>query len=172
MAKREQTIRELAAQKESLLRSLRLFDLAASAHAPDFLKHVDLAAMKELLGGTDLPWGEEGLFPDAGKFLAPIRKSEEGQKLLLSSDVDVLAQVNEGRKDLVHKGPLGFSEALFPVKVHGQVVHCVWSGKYRAQPFGQDELGEIARLAGVSRAEAGELAGGYELKKYSLKLYK
>ena len=159
MVKKEQTIRELAAVKEHLLQSLRLFDLAASAHAPDFLKRIDLPAMKELLGETDLPRGEEGLlYPDSGKLLAAIRKSEEGQKLLLSSDVDLLKQVSETGKDQVHKGPLGFFEAVFPVKVRGQVVHCLWSGKFREQPFASEEITEVARLAGVSRAEAEELA--------------
>ena len=158
MAKREQTIRELAAAKEHLLQSLRFFDLAASAHEPDFLKRVDLAAMKELFGGMDLPWGEEGLYPDSGKLLAAIRKSEEGQRLLLLSDVDILKQVGETGKDQVHKGPLGFFEAVFPVKVRGHVVHCLWSGKFREHPFSSDEIAEVARLAGVSRPEAEELA--------------
>lgn len=158
MAKREQTIRELAAAKEHLLGLLRFFDLAAAAHQPDFLKRVDLAAMKELFGGVDLPWGEEGLYPDSGKILAAIRKSEEGQKLFLASDVEVLKQVAETGKDQVHKGPLGFVEAVLPVKVRGQVVHCLWSGKFREQPFSTQEIGEIARLSGVSRPEAEELA--------------
>ncbi len=158
MAKREQTIRELAAAKEHLLGSLRFFDLAAAAHQPDFLKRVDLAAMKELFGGVDLPWGEEGLYPDSGKILAAIRKSEEGQKLFLASDVEVLKQVADTGKDQVHRGPLGFVEAVLPVKVRGQVVHCLWSGKFREQPFSAQEIAEVARLAGVSRPEAEELA--------------
>ena len=158
MVKREQTIRELTALKEQLLQSLRLFDLVASAHAPDFLKRIDLSAVKELLGGTDLPWGEEGLYPDSKKLLTAIRKSEEGQKLLLSTDVDVLKQISETGKDQVHKGPLGFSEAVFPVKVRGHVVHCLWSGKFREHPFTSEEIAEVARLAGISRVEAQELA--------------
>src|SRR5512137_1007358 len=119
MAKREQTIPELAAAKEHLLQSFRLFDLAASAHAPDFLKHIDLTVMKELLGGTDLPWGEEGLYPDSGKLLAAVRKTEEGQKRFLASDVEALEEVNETGKDQIHRGPLGLVEALFPVKMRG-----------------------------------------------------
>ena len=158
MVKKEPTIRELTAIKEQLLQSLRLFDLVASAHAPDFLKRIDLPAVKELIGGTDLPWGEEGLYPDSKKLLTAIRKSEEGQKLLLSTDVDVLKQVSETGKDQVHKGPLGFSEAVFPVKVRGHVVHCLWSGKFREHPFASEEITEVARLAGISRAEAQELA--------------
>ena len=102
--------------------------------------------------------GEEGLlYPDSGKILAAIRKSEEGQKLLLSHEVDVLKQVGETGKDQVHKGPLGFFEAVFPVKVRGQVVHCLWSGKFREHPFTSEEITEVAHLAGVSRTEADEL---------------
>jgi signal transduction histidine kinase/ActR/RegA family two-component response regulator len=158
MVKKEPNIRELTAIKERLLQSLRLFDLVASAHAPDFLKRIDLPAVKELIGGTDLPWGEEGLYTDSKKLLTAVRKSEEGQKLLLSTDVDVLKQVSETGKDQVHKGPLGFSEAVFPVKVRGHVVHCLWSGKFREHPFASEEITEVARLAGISLAEAQELA--------------
>lgn len=158
MAKREQTIRELAAGKEHLLQSLRFFDLAAAAHEPDFLKRIDPAAMKELFGGVDLPWGEEGLYPDSEKLLAAVRKSEEGQKLLLASDVEALDQIAKSGKDQVHKAPLGFFEAVFPVKVRGHVVHCLWSGKFREQPFTAQEIAEVARLAGIARAEAEELA--------------
>lgn len=154
MAKREQTIRELAAAKERLLQSLRFFDLATAARESDFLKNVDVAAIKELFGGVDLPWGEEGLYPESGKVLEAIRKSEEGRKLLLASDVELLEKVAETGKDQVVQGALGFVEAVFPVKLRGLVVHCLWSGRFREQPFTKDEIGEIARLAGVSRADA------------------
>ncbi|MFH0953806.1 MAG: response regulator [Verrucomicrobiota bacterium] len=157
--KKGSNIQELRATKEQLLRSLNLFDLAAAGEGPEFLRRIDQSYVRELLGGPDLPWGEEGLYPDSARFIAGIRSSEEGQELSLSSDIELLRRLKDTGKEQAHYGPFGLLEAAFPVRVRGAVIHCLWSGKVREHSFTHNEISDLAKLSGLSRAEAEELAG-------------
>lgn len=158
-------MQDVAAEKARLLQSLRVFDLVVSKDAPEFLKRIDLAFVKDLFGGTDLPWGEEGLFPETERFLAQVRKSDEGRKLCLQSDVEVLRKVLETGADQAHHGAFGLVETVFPVRVRGRVVHCVWSGKVREHPFSEAEIAQVAKAAGLSKAQAVDLAGSVPVLK-------
>ncbi len=152
------TIQSLDAEKQQLLRSLRLTDLMAAPDAPDFLRLIDEPFAKDLLGGADLPWGEEGLHPESARFLAAIRRTEEGQRVCLQADVEHLRKVKQAGTDQVFQGPLGFVEAVFPVRVRAHTVHCIWSGKMRESAFTAEELAEAARLSGLPKSEVEELA--------------
>lgn len=163
--KKEPAIQDLSAEKAQLLQSLRLFDLVVSKEAPDFLKRIELSFVKDLFGGTDLPWGEEGLFPESARFLAQVRKSEEGQRLCLQSDIEVLRKVRDSGSDQPHRCAFGMVETVFPVRVRGKVVHCVWSGKVREHPFSADEIAQIARVTSLPKAQAEELAASVPVMK-------
>ncbi len=152
MAKKN-SIQDLQAAKEDLLRGMRLFDLVLAHDAPDVLKRVDLAFAKELFGGPELPWGEEGLYPESARFLAEVRRSEEGLRLCLESDVDLLRPLKEQGVDLTHRGPFHLIEAVFPIRLRGCVVHLLWMGKVREQPFTDADLAEVSRVAGAQAAE-------------------
>jgi len=156
--KKDGAIQELQAAREELLKSMRLSDVQAGAKAPAVLRQVDAGFARELLGGTDLPWADEGLFPESARIMADLRRTEEGQRLALQSDVEILRKVKESGADQPHRAPLGFIETVFPVRLRDKVVHLVWSGKMREKAFTSDELAELVKLSGLSKSEAEEHA--------------
>jgi polar amino acid transport system substrate-binding protein len=158
--KKEPTVQELEASREQLLKSIRLLDPVTSSGAPDVLKRLDVQFVKELMGGSDLPWGDEGLYPDTARFLAALRRSEPGRRMCLASDVEVLKKVLETGADQPHRGPFDLVETLFPVRVAGRPVHVIWSGKVREKPFTADECAEVARLSGLPKTKVEALARG------------
>ncbi len=154
--KKEATIQELQAAREELLKSMRFADLQAAAKAPSMLKQVEDAFARELFGGVDLPWADEGLFPESARVMADVRRSDAGQRAALQSDVGILRKVKESGAEQSHRTVLGFLETVWPVRLRDQVVHLVWSGKMRDKAFSADEVAEFAKLSGMSKAEAEE----------------
>lgn len=156
--KKDATIQELAEERSRILRSMILFHLAAEVEATDVLRRIDPEYATSLFGGADLPWGDEGLYPDTARFLAEIRRAEAVQRMCLLSDIEVLRKVKDTKADQVHRGPFGLREALFPVVLQGRVVHVVWSGKVRDEAFSAAEIADLSKTAGLSQAKAEELA--------------
>lgn len=152
------TVKELDAEKGRLVRSLNLFRAAESPESAALPAGLDLSTLREVLGGDDLPWGEEGLFPESAKFLAGISKSEEAKRLCLESDVGLLREVKEKGSDIRREGPFGFVEAVLPVRVRGATVHCIWSGKARERAFSEKEIADAAKLSGLSVDDVARLA--------------
>jgi CheY-like chemotaxis protein len=153
------SIRDLEARRDLLLRQMRFADLAASGELPDFLRAADLPELKKILEGADALRAEEGLYPDAGRLLKELQKTEEGKRLFLDTEVRFLEKVMESGADQAVSGPMGLFEGLFPVRARGRILHCLRSGKMRRKPFAAEEIGEIARLCGCTQAEAREMAG-------------
>lgn len=156
--KKDLTIQELEATREQLIKSLNLFDLAASKEAPGFLKLLDLPFAKDLLRGSDLPWGAEGLYPETAQFVAQLSRSESGKRIFLESDIEALKAVKKTGADQIHRGPLGLREAVFPVKIRDAVVHCLWSGKMLDREMDAGDIAEVARLAEIPKGEAADMA--------------
>lgn len=143
---KETAIRDLEAQRSRALRPLRLPDLIASEDAPEFVRQLDPEFVTGLLRVTDLPWGDEGLYPEAASLLREIRSSEEGLRLCLEADIEHLQKVGESGEEQLFRGPLDFVEGAFPVRVRGVTIHCLWSGKMRDRPFSSEEKKTLARL--------------------------
>lgn len=156
IVKKDATIQELRAAREELLKSMRFSDVQAGAKAPAVLKQVDEAFARDLFGGVDLPWADEGLFPESARVMADVKRLDDGQRVALLSDLEILRKVKESGADQSHRAALGFLETVFPVRLHDKVVHLVWSGKMRDKAFSADEIAELSKLSGLSKAEAEE----------------
>ena len=132
--KKESPIKDLEAEKARLVRSLNLFRLAEAPGAPSFMADLDFTSVRELLGGEDFPWGNEGLFPESAACLVFLQNTDAGKRRLLESEIEILSAALKGA-DVTMEAPLGFKEAIFPILVQNTVVHCIRSGKFREGPF-------------------------------------
>lgn len=160
IVKKETPIKDLEAEKARLAGSLNLFKLAEAPGAPSFMADLDFGSVREILGGDDLPWGEEGLFPESAQLVSLLQNTEEGRRRLLEADIQLLNAALEKKADVTMEGPLGFKETAFPVSVQNSVIHCLRSGKYRESPLGSAEIAAFAELGGISREKAEMLASG------------
>jgi len=156
--KEEPTTRKLEAEKTEIFRSLNLLRLANTEDAPESIRGLDDSFVKELLGGKNLSWGEEGLFPESAKFVARIKRTDSGKRLFLESDLQLLMDVKKKGREVTHRAPFGLLEAVFPVRVRGEIVHLIFLGRVRETPFVEEEITRIADVAGLDRGEAEDLA--------------
>ena len=148
--KKDNALRDLELQYRQLLFSMRLPDAVLDPAAPPFVKELDLAFARDLLGGQQ-PWGGEDVFSLSEELVRDvITASPEGKKLYLASEIDLLRKVKATGGDEVHHGPFGVTEAVFPIRLRGHVVHLVRSGKYVGKPFAAEDLKEMSFLAGVN----------------------
>ncbi|MBU1693758.1 MAG: response regulator [Verrucomicrobia bacterium] len=151
--KEKRSIGDLQADRARARRPFSLPDLMASADAPPFLKSLDPDFVQKLLQGAALPWGDEGLYPEAARLIAAVQHSEEGQRLCLEADIRQIHELQEKGEDHLFRSPLGCVEAVFPVRLRGLAVHCVWSGKMRDRPFSEEEKKLVAALSGQPPSE-------------------
>ncbi len=155
---KKDAIRDLELQYRQLLFSVRLPDAVLDPAAPPFVKDLDLAFTRELIGDAQ-PWGGEDVFAESERLLrAVIGGSPEGRKLFLASEIDLLRSAKEPGKDFVHEGPFGILEGIFPLAIRGHVAHLIRTGKYIVSPFSDEDLKEIAFLAGRNIKEVQEAA--------------
>jgi len=147
----------MEAEKTEALRSMNLLRLTNTEDAPESVRDLDFSFVKELLGGEDLPWGEEGLFPESAKLVARIKRTDQGKRLFLESDLQLLAEVKQKGRDVTHRAPFGLLEAVFPVHVRGEIVHLIFLGRVRERPFAEEEITQIADITGLERSEAADL---------------
>lgn len=143
------TLKELEREQRDLIHAMRLPDSVFAIGADPGWKHFDLAFARELIG-MDQPWGTEDAFDPKNRIVNDVfMASEEGRRLFLASENDLLRQVRESGSDQSHHGPFGICEAIFPVRVRGSILHLVRTGKYLTAPFQEKDLQEIAFLCGV-----------------------
>lgn len=145
----------LEAEREHFAHRYHLLHYAESPEAPEFLKELDLSALKSLL---EFSWGEARVFPSGTQLAERLAATVSGRRRMLEDELALWHALEEKRSDLSHKGLLGFKEALFPVVVQGVIVHVVRSGKWRDEPFTQQQIAELAELAGADLQEAAEWA--------------
>lgn len=151
------TLNELEAQHRRLLFSLRLPDSVLQRDAPAHLKQLDMTFARQLMGANNEAIRED-VFAESEQFVREIlTASTEGRQLHLASEISLLSQVKESGGDVVHKGPFGLMEAVYPVRVRGFVVHLVQSGKYRTTPFTEKDIKDIAFLTGRPMMKVGNV---------------
>lgn len=147
--KKDAASRELDLLHKQLLFSLRLPDAVLDPAAPPFVKSLDLAFARNLLG-DEHPWGSEDVFEESSQLVRDvIAASAEGRQLYLASEVDLLRKVKETGKEQIHRGPFDITEGVYPISLRGYVVHLVRTGKYRVKPFSSEDIKEMSFLAGV-----------------------
>lgn len=150
------TKHDLELQHRELLHSLRPLDTGFLDGGPAFLRQLDLAFARQLLG-LDRPWSADNAFDDREKIVQDVfLAGDEGRQLHLASEIDLLRKVKESGDDQLHRGPFGILELVLPVKLRGAVVHILRSGKFRDTPFASQDVKELAFATGapVARVQA------------------
>ncbi len=152
------TLPGLEQRHRELLFALRLPDAVLAPDAPPFLRALDLNFARQLFS-ADQPWGHEDAFDERLRFLNEVLSaSPEGRKLYLASEVDLLSRVKETGKEVIHSGPFGIREAIFPIQLRGHVVHILRSGKFRDAALPHDDIKELSFLTGVPVSRLEEAA--------------
>lgn len=112
----------------------------------------DLETTRELLAATNLDLGGPGWCPEVQVWVRTLGAAfPELARMNLQHDIAVLSKVLHAGRDVVVRDPLGLREGFFPVRLRGQVVHCLASGKIKDGPL---TAAALRRLAGRTRRSA------------------
>lgn len=142
--KNNSMLKQLEVEHKQLVHAMRLPDSILNVESRHAYKHFDLGFARELIG-ADQPWGSEDAFDPKNRIVVDVfLASDEGKQLYLASENDLLRKVKEAAADQEHKGPFDIRESIFPVRVRGQVIHLIRTGKYRTAPFNEKDLKELA----------------------------
>lgn len=142
--KNNSMLKQLEVEHKQLVHAMRLPDSILNVESRHAYKHFDLGFARELIG-ADQPWGSEDAFDPKNRIVVDVfLASDEGKQLYLASENDLLRKVKETAADQEHKGPFDIRESIFPVRVRGQVIHLIRTGKYRTAPFNEKDLKELA----------------------------
>jgi hypothetical protein len=147
--KNANSLSPLEAQHRELLHRLRLPDTLLHKDTPVVLQKLDLQHARRLVGAQQ-PWGPEDAFAEPARLVTEVMlASQEGRKLYLASEIDLLTRAASSAGELLHRGPFDILELILPVTVRGYNVHLVRSGKFREQAFGAQDLKDLAFATGI-----------------------
>ena len=140
----------LEQQHKELLHQLCLPETLLRKNTPEPLRRLDLNTVRRLVGAPQ-PWGPQDVFAESARLITEVfLGSEEGRKIHLASELDLLQRVREGgAAELLHRGAFDLMEFVFPVTVRGYQLHLIRSGKFREQPFTPNDIKEIAFATGI-----------------------
>jgi len=142
-------LRELEREHKQLVHAMRLPDSVLTLESRSEYKHFDLSFARELIG-MDQPWGSEDAFDPKNRILTEVfMGSDEAKQLYYASENDLLRKVKETAADQEHKGPYDIYESVFPVRVRGNVIHLLRTGKYRIAAFAEKDLKDLAFFCNV-----------------------
>jgi len=148
--KSENLLRDVEKEYKKLIHSMRLPDSVLTIESRSAYKHFDLGFARELIG-VDQPWGSEDVFDQKHRIISDVfMASDEARQLYLASENDLLRKVKETAKDQDHKGPYDIYESVYPVRIRGNVIHIIRTGKYRIAPFTEKDLKDLAFFSGVT----------------------
>lgn len=147
--KSQNLLRDLEHDYKKLTHSMRLPDSVLTVESRSAYKHFDLGFARELIG-SDQPWGSEDTFSPKNRIVSDVfLASDEARQLYLASENDLLRKVKETAKDQDHKGPYDLYESVYPVRIRGNVIHLIRTGKYRLTPFTEKDLKDLAFFSGI-----------------------
>jgi CheY-like chemotaxis protein len=147
--KTDHVLRDLEREHKQLVHSMRLPDSVLKLESRSEYKHFDLTFARELIG-MDQPWGSEDVFDPKNRIMTDVfMGSEESKQLYYASENDLLRKIKETATDQEHKGPFDIYESVFPVRVRGNVIHLLRTGKYRIAPFNEKDLKDLAFFCNV-----------------------
>ncbi len=147
-APNQETIKNLESRKSKLLRALQLLGADETNNKPGFLNPIDNEVLEHL--ACRIPAFDEAAFsPEVARFVRDLGKeSEPAYRRILASDLEFIELICANEEDLTRRGAFGLIQGGFPVRLHGQVVSCVWTGKMCDQPMTPEPLGDPAREPG------------------------
>jgi CheY-like chemotaxis protein len=147
--KPQNLLKELEREYKKLLHAMRLPDSVLNLESRSAYKHFDLTFARELIG-MDQPWGSEDVFNPKNRIVSDVfLASDESKQLYYASENDLLRKIKETTSDQEHKGPYDIYESIFPVRVRGNVIHLIRTGKYRIAPFTEKDLKDLAFFCSV-----------------------
>ncbi|MGA1193755.1 MAG: response regulator [Kiritimatiellia bacterium] len=147
--KNESDLSALELENKQLLHGMLLPDSVLNVSSKHAYKHFDLGFARELVG-PDQPWGANDVFNPKNRIVVDVfLATSESKKLYFASENDLLRRVRETAADQDHEGPFGIRESIFPVRLRGNVIHLVRTGKYRTAPFSEKDLSELAFVCNV-----------------------
>ena len=147
--KQQNLLKELEREHKKLLHAMRLPDSVLNLESRSAYKHFDLTFARELIG-MDQPWGSEDVFNPKNRIVTEVfLASDESKQLYYASENDLLRMIKESTADQEHKGPFDIYESVFPVRVRGNVIHLIRTGKYRITAFTEKDLKDLAFLCSV-----------------------
>lgn len=142
---------DLQQQLRTLLRTLQLPDTALRPDAPPVLQHMNMQAARETLQTCDA-WHERGMFDESERLIHEVLlQSAETRQTFLASEIALFQQIRSTGEDQLHQGAFGLMELVLPIKLRGYHIHLLRSGKFREQPFKDNELKELAFTAGIAQ---------------------
>lgn len=147
--KNETNLSSLELENKQLLHSLQLPDSILNVGSRHAYKHFDLGFARELVG-PEQPWGASDVFDPKNRIVVDVfLATDESKKLYYASENDLLRRIKETAADQDHEGPFGIRESVFPVRLRGNVIHFIRTGKYRTAPFSEKDLSEFAFVCNV-----------------------
>lgn len=148
--KNANSLSPLEAQHRELLHRLRLPDTLLHKDTPVALQKLDLQHARRLVGAQQ-PWGPEDVFAEPARLVTEVMlASQEGRKLYLASEIDLLTKASTSGGELLHRGPFDILELILPVTVRGYHVHLIRSGKFRDKEFSAQDIKDLAFATGIS----------------------
>lgn len=158
--KNENMLKQLELEHKQLVHATRLPDSILTIPGRNSYKHFDLAFARDLIG-KDQPWGADDAFDPKNRVISDVfMGSDEGKKLFYASENDLLRKARETAADQDHQGPFGICESVFPVRVRGNVIHLIRTGKYRTTAFNEKDLQELCFLCNVPMTTVRQAVAG------------
>lgn len=143
------SLEELTAERDRLIASFALPGPQSGAPLAPLVAKADRPYLEKHLGSPSKAW-EEGIAPLAALGIVElVNRWEDGQRMAVQSDIELLQEVRQSGHDVVRPTPYGTIDAAFPVLLRGTVVHCIWARHWRKHEIASKELREIARVSGA-----------------------
>lgn len=143
------SLEELVAERDRLVASFSLPGPQSGAPLAPIVAHSDRTYLEKKLGSPTQSW-EEGIAPLAARSIVDlVNRWEDGQRIAVQADIDLLQEVRQTGRDVVRETPYGTVDAAFPVLLRGTVIHCVWVRHWRKKVIPLKEIKAIARVSGA-----------------------
>lgn len=84
------------------------------------------------------------------------QQSIEGSTERIRTRLDLMRRAKKFGEEALFKSPYGTTEAIFPIRVRGTIVHCLWTGPMKRDAISQQDIDTIARLTGLNASKISE----------------
>ena len=155
------SLEELVAERDRLIASFALPGPQSGAPLAGVMAQADRAYLQKHLGSPVEAW-EKGIAPFAALGIVDlVNRWEDGQRMAVQADIDLLQEVRQTGRDVVRPTPYGTIDAAFPVLLRGTVVHCIWVRHWRKRVIPLEEIKSIAKVSGAPEDDVLQTAQAY-----------